>query len=177
MAETCNRLMVIRHGEKPDKANGVEGVSAAGVPDKDELAVRGWQRAGALVRFFHPLDPGCLAEGLAVPRAIFATRPTAEEPSKRSLHTVKALAEDLGLQIGKDFGVHQEKELLAAALQAAPEVLICWHHERIARILAPLGIDSGVWPDEVFDRVLVADRRDGGWTLAVVHQHLLPGDS
>src|SRR5262249_34415173 len=134
----CSKLMLIRHAEKPDKDAGIAGVAVAGAPDKDELSVRGWQRAGALVRYFNPRPPagiaGGLAAGLALPGALLAPAPTAVSPSKRPLHTVKPLAADLGLEVRKDFVEHQEKELLAAALEAAPAVLISWHHERIARI-------------------------------------------
>jgi hypothetical protein len=50
----CEKIMVIRHAEKPDKQAGMSGISKVGEPDKDDLTVRGWQRAGALVRFFNP---------------------------------------------------------------------------------------------------------------------------
>jgi hypothetical protein len=56
-------------------------------------------------------------------------------------------------------------------------VLICWHHERIPRLGAELGIQIEAWPDGVFDRVLVFDRSGDRWMLSVVQQHLLPGDS
>jgi len=173
----CTKLMVIRHAEKPDKQAGVSGVTEAGVPDRDELTVRGWQRAGALVRFFHSSDPANPQTRVAVPGAIFATPPTGDTPSTRPLHTVTPLAADLDLDIRTDFALHQEKELVAKALNAAPVVLICWHHERIRKLVAELGIEIEDWPDEVFDRVLVFDRSTDGWRLSVVQLHLLPGDS
>jgi hypothetical protein len=177
MAEDCTKLMVIRHAEKPDKQAGISGVTEAGMADKDELTVKGWQRAGALVRFFNPSRPAILRAEVAVPGAIFAAPPTDDNPSKRPLHTVTPLATDLGLKIRTDFALHQEKDLVAAALGAATAVLICWHHERIPRLAAGLGVEIEAWPDEVFDRVLVFDRAGDGWTLSVVQQHLLPGDS
>jgi hypothetical protein len=177
MAGNCVKLMVIRHAEKPDKQAGIFGVAEAGVADKDELTTRGWQRAGALVRFFNPSLPKNLRAGVAVPGAIFATPPTDDNPSKRPLHTVTPLATDLGINIRTDFALHQEKTLVAQALGAASVVLICWHHERIPRLVAELGIQIEAWPDGVFDRVLVFDRSGDGWMLSVVQQHLLPGDS
>jgi hypothetical protein len=169
--------MVIRHAEKPDKQAGIAGVTEAGVGDKEELTAKGWQRAGALVRFFNPSLPAMLRAGVAVPCAIFAAPPTGDNPSKRPLHTVTPLATDLGLKIQTDFALHQEKDLVAAALSAATAVLICWHHERIPKLVAELGLEIEAWPDEVFDRMLVFDRAGDGWKLSVVQQHLLPGDS
>jgi hypothetical protein len=162
MASTCTKLMIIRHAEKPDKQAGIAGVTEAGLADKDDLTARGWQRAGALVRFFHPSTRVSLSGAVAVPDAIFAAPPTDDNPSKRPLHTVTPLAADLGFKVRKDFALHQEKEVIAAALDAATAVLICWHHERFPKLAAELGITVGAWPDPVFDRVLVFDRGGDG---------------
>jgi len=176
MAVDCTKLMIIRHAEKPDMAAGIAGVTEAGVADKNELTPRGWQRAGALVRLFNPYPSASLRTGLAVPRTIFAGPPTDDNPSKRPMHTVAALANDLSLNICTTFALRQEKELVAAALGAAATVLICWHHERIPKLVAELGQQIEAWPDAVFDRVLVFDRGAEGWTLSTVQQKLLPGD-
>lgn len=50
------RVRAIRHAEKPTPDGAVQGVSASGLPNPDELSVRGWQRAGAL----EPWSPGAL---------------------------------------------------------------------------------------------------------------------
>jgi len=177
MSPICTKVMIIRHAERPDIGSNIFGVTEAGVTDKNELTARGWQRAGALVRLFNPLPPAQPQTGLAVPGAIFAAPPTDDNPSKRPLHTVAPLAADLKLKIQSQFALHQEKALAAAALDAAATVLICWHHERIDKIAALLGVSSGDWPDEVFDRILVFDKVGDGWRLAVARQRLLPGDS
>jgi hypothetical protein len=177
MAKPCNKVMIIRHAEKPDKHAGVFGVTEAGVADKDELTVKGWQRAGALVRVFNPTVPPGLRPDVAVPGAIFAAPPTEQNPSKRPLHTVMPLAADLGLKIRTEFALHQESDLVAAAMEAAATVLVCWHHERIPKLVAAFGLELEDWPDEVFDRVIVLDRAGDKWMLNTVPQHLLPGDS
>jgi hypothetical protein len=175
-AHVCSKLMVIRHAEKPKKKAAIGGVDEAGVPDDRDLTAKGWQRAGALVRFFKPSSPKNLQPGLAVPGAIFATKPTEESPSMRPLQTVTPLATDLGLQI-REFTLDQEGELIAAAVDAAPAVLICWHHEHIPDLAAQLGIKFK-WPDdEMFDLVLVFDSAGDEWKLSVMPQHLLPGDT
>lgn len=173
----CSKLMVIRHAERPDENGSVAGVAENGRSDPTELTVRGWQRAGALVRLFRPLDPAALRPSLAEPGAIFATAPTSEHPSQRPLHTVKALADDLHLEVQTGFAIHQEADLVKAALDADATVLICWHHERIVKIAEVLNVQVGSWPDEVFDRILVFDRKVNGWSLQVLGQRLLPGDA
>jgi hypothetical protein len=167
--------MVIRHAEKPDSQTA--GVNEAGAADKNDLTAKGWQRAGTLVRFFNPMPQAALRPGLAVPAAIFAAPATDDNPSKRPLHTVAPLASDLKLNVQTQFALHQEKRLVAAALDAAATVLICWHHERIPKLAAELGVTIDAWPDGVFDRVLVFDRVGDGWKLSVTPQRLLPSDS
>jgi len=56
-------------------------------------------------------------------------------------------------------------------------VLISWHHERIPKIAAELGVAVDPWPDGVFDRVLVFDSDHAGWKVGVIAQRLLPGDA
>lgn len=177
MQGVCTKLMVIRHAEKPDKVGGTSGVTKTGIVDRAELTVKGWQRAGALVRFFNPPLGENLRPGIAVPGAIFAAPPTHEHPSKRPVHTVTPLAIELDLKIRKDFAVGREAALIVAAQDVASVVLICWHHGRIPKLLSELGVEIAAWADDVFDRVLVLDRAGDGWTLSVIQQHLLPGDS
>jgi broad specificity phosphatase PhoE len=177
MAPRCVKLMIIRHAEKPDTQANVAGVSEGGAADKNDLTVKGWRRAGALVRLFNPLPQTVLRPGLAVPGAIFAAPATDDNPSKRPLHTVAPLASDLKLDVRTQFALHQEKPLVAVALDAAATVLISWHHERIPKLAAELGVAIDPWPDTVFDRVLVFDRVGDGWKLSVTSQRLLPGDS
>jgi hypothetical protein len=54
---SARKIMIIRHAEKPDPSANIVGVTEGGDVDKDDLTVRGWQRAGALVRFFNPVAP------------------------------------------------------------------------------------------------------------------------
>jgi len=46
--------MVIRHAEKPE--GSIQGVDIDGNDGPENLVVQGWQRAGALARFFAPLN-------------------------------------------------------------------------------------------------------------------------
>jgi hypothetical protein len=42
----ASKIMVIRHAEKPDDAGTISGIDVNGNQDREELTVRGWQRAG-----------------------------------------------------------------------------------------------------------------------------------
>ena len=68
------KIMVIRHAEKPDDAGTVFGVTAGGQQDPEELTVRGWQRAGALVTFFAPPDARFRDQRIEKPLTVFAGR-------------------------------------------------------------------------------------------------------
>eukprot|EP01035_Chromulina_nebulosa_P061835 gene61835-84570_t len=68
---TMAKIMFTRHAEKP--FGTTQGVGPDGTANPEDLIVRGWQRAGALVRFFAPRDPADLAPGIATPTAIFAS--------------------------------------------------------------------------------------------------------
>src|ERR1700722_11314893 len=82
-----NRIMFIRHAEKPDGKSKPYGVTADGEVDKESLIVRGWQRAGALVRFFCPVSG---AREL-LPATIFAAGVEPGSKSERPLETVTPL--------------------------------------------------------------------------------------
>jgi hypothetical protein len=75
----CAKIMLIRHTERPSADKSTRGVTQAGVKDKEELTVRGWQRAGALVPFFAPRDNHFVNPALARPAILFACKagPTA----------------------------------------------------------------------------------------------------
>ncbi|MEA2814532.1 MAG: hypothetical protein QOI93_2229, partial [Rhodospirillaceae bacterium] len=46
-------ILIIRHADKPEPG-GDGGVDAVGVPDKNSLTPRGWQRAGIWAELFAP---------------------------------------------------------------------------------------------------------------------------
>ena len=175
------KIMVIRHAEKPDGAGTILGVTESGINDPNELAVRGWQRAGALAQLFSPDGVGGDHARLEVPAAIFATAATALKKSLRPQHTVQPLAEKLGLIVATDFGAGDEIKLVAAARKVTGSVLICWHHEKIPAIaagfLGPEATFPRKWADERFDVVWVFVPFAGGWRLEQVPQMLLAGDS
>ncbi|MDE2577264.1 MAG: histidine phosphatase family protein [Hyphomicrobiales bacterium] len=171
------KIMIIRHAEKPEKG-GARAFDAWGEEDKNSLIARGWQRAGALVRFFNPLD-GALTPGLARPDHIYAAAANKKiNPSERSRQTVEPLALSLTLHVDDRFTETQEEKMAADALSRSGVVLISWSHEAICKIteaIAP-GLAPEDWPDDRFDIVYVFDAQGDSWRFSQVPQQLLPGD-
>ena len=174
----ATRIMLIRHAEKPNDTDG--GVDPKGKPDKHDLIVRGWERAGALVQFFaNPRDPN---GPIQRPAAIFATEPATASESKRPLHTVTPLAKFLNLAIDSTIAEGSEDALVNAASAANGVVVIAWHHEKIPAI-ADLILQNQTapqkWPDDRFDVVWIftRDLPTAPWKFAQAPQLLLAGDS
>ena len=175
------RIMIIRHAEKHNGGRE-RGVNIEGVHAHHELTVRGWQRAGALVRFFAPVAGAPAGHPISTPRSIFATAATPQSPSLRAQHTVEPLAAVLGVQVDKTHAEGQEAAIAAAALAAAAPVLISWHHSYIPALARQIAGDElgcpGAWPDDRFDVVWILDRPEtgGAWSFSQVAQRLFAHD-
>jgi hypothetical protein len=177
----ATKIMFVRHAEKPSDDDSIRGVSAAGKHNPDELSVRGWQRSGALVRFFAPPNGQFSHPGLATPDIIFACAPTDHCKSLRSQHTVLALSEYLNKTLNVQYSRDQEKALSEAARAADGVVLIAWEHNAIPDIANRIARDETTcpqrWHDSRFDLVWLLDRQpDSGWEFTQIAQMLLPGD-
>jgi hypothetical protein len=181
--EVSNKIMVVRHGEKPEKDEDIHGVNPEGEHDRNELSTRGWQRSGALARFFNPLHGLFAHPALAKPDAVFAAAPTGHVQSERSCHTVQAVAELLGLKVNLKHSKGEEKKLVEDAIATHGVVLIGWEHNAIVEVAnLILGNDKSCpqkWPDSRFDLVWVFDHQPhpADWKLTQVAQMVLPGDS
>ena len=176
----ASRVMLIRHGEKPSADGSVVGVTFQGAQSADELSVRGWQRAGALTRFFAPSAGMSMSPGIVTPIHLFAPRPTPSAPSRRSGHTLAPLADLLGLTVQLDFSKGQEADLAAAIATLSGAVLVAWEHKALRAIGAALAGDDKLpqtWPDDRFDIVWSFEPLGEGWDFRQVPQLLLPGDS
>jgi broad specificity phosphatase PhoE len=172
-----SNIMLIRHAEKPEK--DVEGVGSQGHHNGRDLVVRGWQRAGALARFFSPIDRACAREAIEPPRRIFAAS-GAKGRSKRSHETATPLADLLGIEIDDGYTTGDEALLAEAIDSGESAVLVVWEHKAIATIIEHLTrgtVTAPEWPDDRFDMVLVLERTGGDWRLTQVPQLLLAGDS
>jgi hypothetical protein len=167
-------IMAIRHAEKP--FGNFHGVTAKGEKDAESLIVMGWQRAGALARFFAvPPSP------LSVPQFLFAAGAEKATSSERPVETLTPLSDKLGVKINTTWKKKDWSEMTDAALQAKGVALICWQHDDIPNIANKiLGKDvAPKWPGDRFDMVwlFTYDASSKKYKLSQVPQLLLAGDS
>lgn len=191
----AQRIMVIRHAEKPGSYAGAsyQGVQADGKANKEALVTLGWERAGGLVTLFAP--PWGPAAGLSVPTKLFAADPAEkgkvkggdDEPSQRPYETITAVAAKLGLTIDVSYAKEKYKHVADAALACDGVMLIAWQHQDIPAIGAHLLKHTGAtgialptnWPEDRYDLVWVFDRPAGSGPITAftqVPQLLLAGD-
>ena len=170
-------IMIIRHAEKPHGGRP-HGVTAEGNHDLGSLTVAGWVRAGALVEllasaFREPPDQ------LRRPDRIVAAN-YRHGQSKRSIETVRPLADRLGQEIDTRFYEGDEKDLATAIRDLSGTTLVSWHHETINEIVAHLGdVVPPVprkWPGHRFDVVWIFTRDGDGWAFDQVPHPVAPGD-
>jgi hypothetical protein len=178
----ASKIMVIRHAEKPSDDGSITGVAQNGHQNAEELIVRGWQRAGALVRFFVPRDGRFADPRLATPDAIFASAVASHSKSLRPQHTVLAVANQLKKQLNTSHSKGDELRLVSDVIGSNGVVLVAWEHEAIPRIANAIVGDETTcpqdWPGSRFDLVWLFDRPTGvgKWTFAQIPQLLLDGD-
>ncbi len=172
--------MLIRHAERPSADKSIRGVTQEGEKNKEELTVRGWQRAGALVRFFAPRDNRFVHPAIARPDILYACKAGPAAPSLRPQHSLLPLASFLEAELNCDFYEGQEMELVQNAIAAHGTVLIAWKHNNMQDIAnAILGNKTSApqyWPLDRFDLVWIFDRRGVSWSFTQVPQLLLAGD-
>jgi len=177
------KIMIVRHGEKPDRDSEIHGVDAKGEHDKNELSPQGWQRSGALIRFFNPVSGQFPSPALAKPDAIFAAGPSGHAQSLRSKNTVQGVADSLHLRLNLRHTKGDERKLVDEVMTVGGVVLIAWEHKAILDIVnLVLGNDRSSpqnWPDSRFDLVWVLDAQPhpAGWKFSQLPQLLLPHDS
>lgn len=173
------RILIIRHAEKPARGSDEQAIDAHGRADPSGLSVRGWQRAGALVSFFAPRAHGHSDPRFATPTALFAAK--SHPRSQRPVLTLAPLAAALGLPVHADWEAERdEAEVLRHAAEVAGTALICWRHEGIHRFGPHLGLPQTLehaWSDQCYDSVWLFARDGDGWKWAVSRQSLLAGDA
>ncbi len=176
-----SKLMIIRHAEKPaPDGTPPYGLDPDGQHDADALLVRGWQRAGALARFFAPRDGAMPVAGLLRPTFLVAAASTHAHPSQRAGLTLAPLAELTGLVPDSTFGPDQETDAAASILRRSGVGLVAWEHKRIVDLIGALTggtVQGPHWSKHRFDMVLVLDREGASWRLNQVPQMLLAGDA
>jgi hypothetical protein len=178
---SLQKVMFIRHAEKPNSQ--AAGIDESGNFDHESLTPRGWQRAGALVRFFYPAQRSDKGR-ITVPDAIFAAGVGPGSKSKRSVQTVSPLAAFLQTEHSTPFITIYPKDavdrLVDDVSQRNGTVLVAWEHKLISSIVYRLSAEQlfhQVWPDDRFDLVWILERNGADWTFSQIPQLLLPGDA
>lgn len=177
-ADAAGRIMLIRHAEAPEE--GGVGLHGDGTAGEGGLGLRGWQRAGALARWFAPLD-GAPLRGLETPVHVFAAAPTAAHPSTRPRDTVAPLAALLGLEVDERFDTDMPLERVADVLRRlGGPVLVCWRHDGLPALANELlqrpGEVPARWPETRHDVAWVLAPGGAGWRFTQLPQRLLAGD-
>jgi hypothetical protein len=176
-----DKIMLIRHAEKPS-VRFPQGINHKGESEKESLVVRGWQRAGALIPFFAPLNGHPAHPAIVRPDFIYASKPKKHNGSLRPFETVRPLAEKLGLNVNCHYLKTDYAALIEEVFSRTGAVLICWQHDFIPKIAGLLATGkkdfSAEWPEDRFDLVWVFDREpsENRYRFSEVHQNLLAGD-
>jgi hypothetical protein len=137
-------VLIIRHAEKP--ATGA-GLSSAGEA-----------HALAYVRYFKHLT----LDGAPV-RIDTLIATTDSDDSRRERLTLEPLSRAMGLPIQQPFDNRAIPQLANWLAHGPPSrnILVAWHHDRVPKLLAALGLNpstifsSGRWPSNVYDWLIV----------------------
>ena len=168
------KIMIIRHAEKA-MDDGTQGVNPQGALAPLSLIVRGWQRTGALTRFFAvPSNAGILA-----PNIIYAAGTGPDSPSRRSIETAEPIVAKLGCRLVTTFLKNECDAVAADAMRQSGTVLIVWEHKMLPALTRAFPQAPTVpshWPPHRFDVVWILDHENNGWLFTQLPQCLLAGD-
>lgn len=176
-----SKIMIIRHAEKPAKEGPPYGISINGQTDSYSLISQGWQRAGALARFFNPYNEGFNNSNLATPGMLYASGIGPHSNSLRPQETISVVASLLKLQVNTQYLKADYTNMINDVLKQDGVVLICWEHQDIPSIANQIPCGEEIpqqWPGDRFDLVWVFDleANNSSYSFVQVPQMLLPGD-
>lgn len=150
------RVIIIRHGEKPDQG--------------DNLSCQGLNRALAL--------PAVLYRKIGLPSAIFVPSMNMGKSTDvaRMYQTIVPFVIRYNLHINTKYDVGDAEGLAAAVHKHDGTVLIVWEHKAAGKILKALGLPGKEkWPDEDFDTIWVVTYKNGVPTLTKDAEGIRPG--
>lgn len=162
------QIILLRHAEKLDD------------PDAVHLSPRGEERAGALVSLLGRNSP--LTSNAPV-AALYGTRITKHNHSRRTGETLAPLSKDLGLPVNTSFDSDNYSLLTTSVLNnpayRGKTVIVCWTHHDIAQLAGALGVrpQPERWKDKTFDRLWIITYREGRAEMRDTPQRLLKGDA
>ena len=148
------KLVIIRHGEKPDKG--------------DNLSCQGFNRSVQL--------PAVLFKKIGVPQAIFV--PALNEGNKtsaaRMYQTIIPFAVKYNLRINTRYDVRDIDGLVKGIGKESGTVLVVWEHKAIGKIMKALGIPDAKWDEGDFDSMYVVTFPNGKAKLTKDNENLKP---
>ncbi len=180
--QRATKIILIRHAEKPAKDSEPYGVTAKGQRSKESLAVRGWQRAGALANLLAPTNGRFQHPSLAKPQFLYASKPLLRKGSRRPLETISPLAQRLAVRVNSNFPRYDVESMIDEVVLCKGVVLICWQREYIPEIASHILGDTKIappsWPEDCYDMIWIFDLVPSAskYKLKQVPQKLLAGD-
>ncbi len=150
------RIILIRHGEKPDDQNDAH------------LSEKGRDRAERVVKW---LSEGKVLGTNGAPVALYAAAPTAKGHNLRCVQTLEPTARHLGLTIrvprDRDDFALLARELLRDKSLRGKNVVVCWVHDFLPDFAAALGVKPPPpkWKDSDYDTAYVITFPEGKATL------------
>jgi hypothetical protein len=169
--DSVERIVLVRHGEKPDKGLG-------------QLTCQGLNRALAL--------PSIIAKDFGRPDFIFAPNPSDQKSDAgvaydyvRPLATIEPTAITFSLPVNTNLGVSSTGRLpvvLEQPLYRNALILVAWEHKGIEMIAGALLANHGgsaavvpEWPGDDFDSIYVVTMTGNGNTVAATFAHKYQG--
>jgi hypothetical protein len=148
-ANTSLRVVIVRHGEKPDDNSN------------HNLSCQGFNRALQL--------PKAIVTNFGVPDYAYASRVKGGKTTSqaRMFQTITPFAVRYGLQINTKFAEDDTTDIARDVLSKSGTVLLVWEHKAIASIVKALGVDGKhKWSGQDFDSVWIVDFvKDSNGTL------------
>ncbi|MFM9134223.1 MAG: hypothetical protein ACKOT0_02095 [bacterium] len=172
-------VIIVRHAEKPEPGVA-DGVDHKGHPTGHGLTPRGWSRAGALAA--RMAYAGAAGDVLIRPDRVYATAKDPDHESDRPRLTAHGIAKRLDLDMLDHLGRGDEGTLAREIVADDAPTLVVWDHGHIPALTREFPLASGVdvpdaWPEDRFDLYWVLTPGDAGYSLAILPQELLAGDS
>ncbi|MDR3612086.1 MAG: histidine phosphatase family protein [Candidatus Obscuribacterales bacterium] len=129
-AQTTERVLIMRHAEKPDKSND------------NNLAFAGYTRARNL--------PPYITSQFGRPDYIFVAADS--KHSSRCTQTALPLSQETGVPLSDSFR-DEDYQKLAQALTQDPQfknklIVVVWHHEKLPALVHALGVKDGTFPNK-----------------------------
>jgi hypothetical protein len=154
-ATSVKRVIIIRHGEKPD--NG------------DNLSCQGLNRSLQL--------PEVLHQKIGTPDYIFvpSINMGKKTSTARMYQTIVPFAVKYNMAINTKYDVDDTKGLAKDVLSRNGTVLVVWEHDHIDNIAKELGLQNvSKWPGSDFDSIWIIDFQNGKPVLTTDKEGLKP---